>query len=113
MFSVDRFMASRPNRNTVREFVIDRVDAHAAEIVRVTAEEFGVSRQAAHKWIRRMVEDGLVASAGATNARRYRLRDLFNERKFVEISPELHEDAIWKQFAPQLAPNQANSWLVG
>jgi anti-sigma regulatory factor (Ser/Thr protein kinase) len=81
----------------VRDFILRSVEDNPDSIARKAAEEFGLSRTAINRYLRRLIDDGLLVATGKTNARRYELRN------FVEIAFRLEgitasssEDTVWR-----------------
>ena len=60
-------------------------------------QEFGLSRTSVNRYIRRLIEEGLLTASGKTYARRYALRD-FTEIVFTidNITRSSSEDAVWR-----------------
>ncbi len=94
-----------PSRRTerIRQFIIDEVGEHPDDIAARVCERFGISRQAASRHLRSLVQSGTLVSEGKTSARRYTLATL--ERIHVElpIGPQSQEDVPWREvFRPRL-----------
>jgi hypothetical protein len=88
----------------IRQFILENVEDHPANITMVVAERFGVSRQAAHKHVSHLLDDGLLLSTGTTRNRKYIPKPL------VDFSIELplqgmEEDKIWRQYIRPLLEN--------
>ena len=81
----------------VRRFIIDRVTQHPGEIARVTAEHFGVTRQAVSKHLRALVDDGTLVCEGQTRNRTYRLAPLVDWQRSYALVPPPEEDRIWSE----------------
>lgn len=78
---------------------------HPHDLARATANAFGISRQTAHKYIRNLVEKGLIEATGKTRARTYTLRNLVDKVANIDVTPDLEEDRIWRDFALASLPN--------
>ncbi len=101
-----------PNRleraQLVRQFILDHVSNHSDDIARVTAEAFGISRQAVGRHLRRLRTDGLLAATGTTRARTYELVPT-EQTWSARVSPDLEEHALWLQgVAPELGDLGSN-----
>lgn len=107
----------RVRGEAVRRFIIESLDAHPGDIVRLTAEKFGCSRQAAHKHLQRLVAEGAVTDTGQTRSKEYRLAPLVQWHKDYEVAPGLAEDVIWRMdIAPllgMLPENVLSIWHYG
>ena len=59
-------------------------------------EQFGLSRTVIHRYMRRLIDEGLLEAAGNTKARRYKPKLLINEHFSIELSAGLAEDVVWR-----------------
>ena len=80
----------------IRQFIREEVQAHPSAITLVTAERFGITRQAAHRHIQALVEDGYLVAEGKTRARRYRTATVTEIHKYA-IEPDLEEHRVWDE----------------
>jgi len=107
----------RAGGEPVRKFLIDNMDAHASDIVKVASEKFGCTRQAVHKHLKRLVDEGAVQVAGNTRSKRYSLAPLLEWTREYSVSPDLAEDTVWRtDVAPllgKLPENVLNIWHYG
>jgi len=88
----------------IRRFVLEHVDEYPSSIVGLTAERFGMSRQMAHKHVRKLIDDGLVEAAGRTKGFRYSAAALSEEYFTLAIVPGLSESDVWRErVAPLLS----------
>lgn len=101
----------------VRKFLVEHVDAHPADVVRLAAEQFGCSRQAVHKHMQRLVDEGAVTVSGSTRGRRYALAPLLHTQLPYRLAPGLAEDLVWRRdVAPllgKLPENVLGIWHYG
>ena len=102
---------------SVRKFLIENIDAHSANIVKLAGEKFGCTRQAIHKHLKRLVDEGAVVVSGNTRNKRYSLAPLIEWNREYPVSRELAEDAVWRNdIAPtlgKLPENVLNIWHHG
>jgi anti-sigma regulatory factor (Ser/Thr protein kinase) len=107
----------RARGEPIRRFIIDNVERHRRDIARVAAARFGVTRQAIHKHLRRLVSEGALTIEGRTRSRSYRLCPLAGWEKLHELTGGLTEDRIWMEdIAPALGKvpeNVAGLWHYG
>ena len=91
-------MVSNPKRRTadIRDFILDSIEAHPTDISRVTAEHFGITRQAVLAHIRRMTAEGLLRIEGTTKDRVYSPRPLRKELVELRLDIDLSEDIVWR-----------------
>ena len=107
----------RVRGEAVRKFIVEQLDAHADDIVRVTADRFGCSRQAVHKHLQRLIAEGAVTESGQTRSKQYRLASLVQWTKVYPLGAGLAEDVVWRQdVAPsvdKLPKNVLDIWHYG
>lgn len=90
-------MPRRSRQNpSVREFILRHVEAHPDDIGPFTAKEFGISRSAVARYLRRLTIEGMLSAAGKTKARRYKLASILSINFSIELSIGLAEDSIWR-----------------
>jgi DNA-binding Lrp family transcriptional regulator len=81
----------------VRDFILKSVEKYPDSTARKAAEEFGLSRTAINRYLRRLIDDGLLVATGKTNARRYELRDLVEIGFTLDgITASSSEDTVWR-----------------
>jgi len=101
----------------VRKFLVEHIEAHPGDVVRLAAEKFGCTRQAVHKHMQRLVAEGAVVVSGTTRSRRYSLAPLLHWDKRYELAPGITEDNVWREdIAPllgKLPENVLNIWHYG
>ncbi|MCL2760880.1 MAG: DUF4325 domain-containing protein [Desulfuromonadales bacterium] len=62
------------------------------------AERFDISRQAAQKHIKKLVDTGILVKTGNTKGALYSLQDLVHESKDFKLSENSDEDVVWREF---------------
>lgn len=89
-------------------FMLNELDLHPSSVVAHTARTFGISRQAALKRMRALIDKGDVVAKGATKARRYELAS--NPVLDIELPiAGLEEDIVYtKQVRPVLGEIPTN-----
>ena len=101
----------------VRKFLVEHMDAHPADVVRLAAEKFQCTRQAVHKHMQRLIAEGAVVAIGTTRSRRYALAPLLKWSKRYELAGGIAEDAVWRaDIAPllgKLPENVLSIWQYG
>ena len=107
----------RVGGESVRKFLIDNIDTHPADIVKMASEKFDYSRQAVHKHLKRLVDEGAVLVTGKTRSKRYSLAPLLEWTNRYEVTRGLAEDTVWRSdVAPllgKLPDNVLNIWHYG
>lgn len=86
----------RARGESIRQFIFEQIGDHHHDIAAVTAEHFGISRQAVNKHLQRLVEEKALVAHGETKARRYALRPLDIWHKTYPIESKLTEDGVWR-----------------
>lgn len=101
----------------VRKFIIESLAEHPRDIVRVTAERFGCTRQAVHKHLQRLIADGSVTDGGQTRNKTYQLAPLVKWKKRYELASGLAEDVVWRadiaELLGKLPENVLGIWHYG
>lgn len=101
----------------VRKFIIENLSEHPRDIVRLTAEQFGCSRQAAHKHLQRLISDGSVTDGGQTRNKTYQLAPLVKWNKVYPLEAGIAEDAVWRtdvsDLLGKLPENVLDIWHYG
>ncbi len=107
----------RDRGELVRRFLISNVEGHPADIVRIAAEKFSCTRQAVHKHLTRLIEEGAVFQEGQTRSKVYRLAPLVEWRREYALNAQLTEDLVWRSdVAPSLGKipeNVSSIWQYG
>ena len=79
--------------------------------------KFECSRQAIHKHVQHLIEEGAVTESGTTRNKRYALSPLVECVLSFKINTQLAEDIVWeKEVAPILGPmadNVKSIWYYG
>lgn len=86
----------RAGGEPVRRFLVENVGAHPTDVVRLAADKFSCSRQAVHKHLHRLIDEGAVVVSGKTRNKRYEPAPLLNWSKSYSLSAGLKEDAVWR-----------------
>lgn len=101
----------------VRQFIVANLQKHPVEITKVTAERFGITRQAVNKHLQKLVLEGTLTQSGKTRNRSYKLAPQIHWRKSFPISSTLMEDQVWRaDIAPslgQMPQNVLDIWHYG
>jgi anti-sigma regulatory factor (Ser/Thr protein kinase) len=101
----------------VRKFIVEHVERHPTDIVKFASEKFSCSRQAVHKHVQRLIDEGAVTRDGQTRNKTYRLAPLVEWQRDYRLGTKVTEDDVWRSdIAPLLglvADNVANIWHYG
>lgn len=100
----------------IRDFIIQNIPDHTRDVVNVVRKRFGISRQAANRYIRELLEEGYITAEGKTRQRQYSLK-VFRDKDFTVPLKHLEEDQIWRnEVAPVLTDlprNVLDIWHYG
>lgn len=107
----------RAGGEPVRRFLIENLEGHSNDIVRLTAERFACSRQAVHKHLQRLIAEGAVVESGQTRSKKYNLAPLVEWNKKYELVAGLAEDVVWRSdvspLLGKLPENVLSIWHYG
>ena len=93
-------MSPRPSRRgAISDFLLGQVTTHSRDLVAHTAEHFGVSRQAIHRYVKELVAANELQSDGRTRAA-YALPSA--EARQVVETPSIEEDVLWQSMGAPL-----------
>jgi len=96
-------------REYVRAFLLDEVDSHPRDLVQLAVARFGISRQAVHGHLNRLLRDGVLHADGRTQARRYRIAVVGEHHDTLDRAAMRRADDAWRRsFAPGLDGVPAN-----
>lgn len=109
--------AVRGRTGDIRRFILEHVEAHPDDISKLTAEKFGITRQAVNKHMTRLRTEGALSESGKTKGRAYKLAPLTQWHGAYNIGPALAEDQIWitdiRPNLGELPQNVMNIWHHG
>lgn len=101
----------------VRSFILENVAAHPRQITTLTAQHFGITRQAVNKHMQRLAAERVLVAHGKTKTQSYVLCPIAESTKTYPLVPGLTEDAVWRQdvapFLGQLPENVMDIWHYG
>jgi anti-sigma regulatory factor (Ser/Thr protein kinase) len=86
----------RSRGEKIRRYILDNVERSPADIAKLTAGEFDISRQAANKHLSQLVKEKTLAEAGNTRNRTYKLCPMAEIEKTYPLTLKLEEDVVWR-----------------
>lgn len=90
-------MPNRQEKNEqIRQFILESVEDHPSNITSVVSAKFGISRQASHRHVQKLVIDGLLSAEGTTRNKKYEAKPLVNFSTQLSLKG-LEEDKVWRQ----------------
>jgi anti-sigma regulatory factor (Ser/Thr protein kinase) len=90
-------VASRPNAEAFRKFLLDNVQQHPSALAQLAATYFKVSRQTALSHIARLVREGQLQATGQTRDRKYTLV-VHEARQVFDLAETRDEEKVWRDF---------------
>jgi len=107
----------RKRGEEIRQFILDNAGHHPKDVVKLTARNFGISRQAVNKHVKRLVEQKALLARGTTRNRHYLLHPLVQWEQIYLLDGNLEEDRVWRvDIAPllgELPDNVKDIWHYG
>ena len=98
-----RMTRVRARGEDVRRFILDNVEKNPIAISNITAEKFGITRQAVNKHLQRLSAEHALTHTGKTRNRSYKLAPLLEWSQLYTIDAHLAEDVVWsRDILPQL-----------
>lgn len=102
---------------TIRHFILNHVEQHPDDVVRLAMEKFGISRQAVNRHVQNLIKQGALKGKGSTRSRSYHLAPALRWSGDYTIEPQLAEDRVWREdIAPRLGElpdNVSEIWQYG
>jgi anti-sigma regulatory factor (Ser/Thr protein kinase) len=107
----------RARGENVRRYILNHVEKHPNDISKITAEHFGITRQAVNKHLQQLCAEYALTEMGKTRNRTYKLAALTEWRGRYPITPDLAEDLIWtnsiRDVLSPLPDNVLDIWHYG
>ena len=75
----------RKRGQEIRQFILDNIEHHPKDIVKVACRAFDISRQGVNKHIQRLVEQKAIVARGTTKDRHYCLHPLAEMGRNIPI----------------------------
>ncbi len=92
----------------IKQFIIAHVEKHPEDISKLTAEQFGITRQAVHRHLNALIKDGQLKATGNTRRKRYAL-EVTTIQESLTLAENQDEDRVWRTFVePNLKGLPAN-----
>jgi anti-sigma regulatory factor (Ser/Thr protein kinase) len=92
-----KYLSERFEGSKIREFIVFNVPTHPSDIARETAKKFGISRVAVGRYMRELVDEGILLATGATKDRSYELRTIADYAERIDVNSDLKEDEVWRE----------------
>lgn len=90
-------MPKKRRTSEIRDFILEKANDCARDIPRAVVEKFGVSRQAASKNVRALIQEGILIAEGSPRNRTYRLKLLVEIQISKTITNKLEENQVWQE----------------
>ncbi len=86
------------NAQAIRDFILDQVDKHPSDIVKVTTEEFSVTRTTVHRHLQHLIKNGLLVKSGTTKQVRYARTNSLKPKFSATLDPTFDESQFYAQY---------------
>ncbi len=107
----------RARGEVARKFIIENFDDHPRDIIAYAGQKLSLSRQAVHKHVQRLVEEGVLAESGQTRNKIFQLVSRVSWQNEYRLDGKISEDQVWRDdVAPsfgQMPENVMNIWRYG
>ncbi len=107
----------RSKSEDIRRFILENVESNSLTISKLTADNFGITRQAVNRHLQRLASEHALSVSGRTRNRAYRLASVLVWSKKYQISTEIAEDLVWmsdiKAMLGQMPDNVLDIWHYG
>jgi anti-sigma regulatory factor (Ser/Thr protein kinase) len=91
-------LVERKKSLAIRQFIGEGIENSSKDIVNLTVNKFGISRQAVNRHIHKLIENGMIIAEGSTRQRKYRLKPFIDERFHFTVTSDLQEDVVWRDY---------------
>jgi anti-sigma regulatory factor (Ser/Thr protein kinase) len=88
---------TREQSEKILSFILMNVRQHPKDITSMTALEFGITRQAVLRHLRKLIEKDVIVVHGKTRDRNYELSPLAEKIFEFQINNDLQEDVVWRE----------------
>jgi len=106
---------SKTRSDEIRRFILNNAPENSRAIVALTAEHFGITRQAVNKHIRVLLDEKKLKCEGTTKSRQYSLMEEHWGKTYL-LDGKLNEETVWSEIKPLLSGlpvNVRNIWNYG
>jgi len=107
----------RARGEDIRKFILANISKHPADISKITAIRFGVTRQAINKHLKKLVSGHALTESGNTRLKTYNLASIFEWSKTYIIEAGVAEDRVWlndiRNMLDNLPDNVRSIWNYG
>ena len=93
------------NQLEVRKFIIEQIEKHPSDIVKMVVNNFSISRQRANFYVSNEVKNGTLIRVGVTRNSRYFLLGGKHFEFISKITSTLSDDYIWMKYVKQMLKN--------
>ena len=80
----------------IQNFIMNNVRNNPCTITKLTAEKFGISRQAVNQHIKKLLEEDKIKATGNTRNRKYLLKPNSPISFSLPIKSDMMEDKVWR-----------------
>lgn len=114
---MNNMVGIRKRGEEIRQFILDNTEHHPKDMVKLTARNFDISRQAVNKHVKRLVEQKSLLVRGTTRNRHYVLLPVAQWEHIYNLDGNLEEDVVWRDdiasLLGELPNNVMDIWHYG
>jgi anti-sigma regulatory factor (Ser/Thr protein kinase) len=107
---------TKDKRASIKEFIINNVTGHESDIVKLTTDKFGITRQAINRYVIKLIEENILESTGDRNSIKYQLKTIKHIYE-LPVSTAMEEHVVWREkivpVLPSLKDNVRNICQYG
>ena len=107
----------RKRSELIRQFILKNVEEYPETIASLTAQEYGITRQAVSNHIRLLVDQKSLQASGSTKSRSYYLYPQIEWMQTYHLNQIPAEDVVWdadvKPLVAALPDNVRDIWFYG
>ncbi len=104
------------DKKAIRQQAIRLLRTPQKGLISELAQQFSISREAARKYVSRLITEGIISSTGQTRAKTFQLENQYVNTKNYQVR-DLDENIVWRElFANQLSDlpkNVQTIWQYG
>jgi len=104
----------RKRGEEIRRFILENIEEHPKDIVKVTSDKFDISRQAVNKHIQILIKQQAISVNGKRKGRVYLLYPIKQLEKKYALDGKIQEDVVWRNdvafLLKELPRNAVDIW---
>jgi anti-sigma regulatory factor (Ser/Thr protein kinase) len=86
----------RARGEDIRKYILEHVESNPADLTKIVADHFGITRQAVNKHLQRLKSENAIIESGQTRNRTRKLAALSEWTNTYFLTPNIAEDLVWR-----------------